>query len=115
MSNRFGQFDGAIHRVDVSHLNFDSALLLAIRAVHAPEFLECDFASPFALDGSAEFLTELVSGDFDFIKVGHPVALLDCLQLSRDARRFFQVKFEFFVQLPYFRVHAIVPQKIPRP
>jgi hypothetical protein len=63
------------------------------------------------LNGSAKSLPHVMRGQLDLVVMRHSVALLDRLQLSGQFRRLLQMKFEFFLYLCVFRVHAISPQK----
>lgn len=76
VSDRFGQFDGPVHRVDRAGLDLDSALFFAIWAVDPAQVFQGHFTCPFLLDGPTEAFAELMSWQLDLIKVGNLVALL---------------------------------------
>ena len=88
--NRFGQFDGTVHGGDVADLDLDTNELIAVGATGSLEFFEVQFADTFALDSSAEFLSHLVSGDFDVVKMRKLATLLDGLKLHCQFRGLLQ-------------------------
>lgn len=67
----------------VTHLDLDSALLVAFQAANFPELLERHFPSPLTLDGPTELLPQLMRGYLDLIKMWHPITLLKRLNLGR--------------------------------
>jgi hypothetical protein len=108
VGDRFGQLDRPVDRADRAWLDLDSALFLAVGTVDAAEFLEGNFASSFFLNGSAKTHTEFMSGQLNLIEVRNLIALLKGLNFSRNHGGLFEVMFEFFLQLCFIRVHAIV-------
>ncbi len=104
--NRFGQFDGSVHGGDVADLDLDANESIAIGAASSLEFLEGKFAYTFALDGAAEFLAQFVRGDFDIVEMWELAALVEGLELGRQFRGLLEMKFEFFPDLCFIRVHA---------
>lgn len=107
MGDRFGQFNRAVYRRHLAWLDLNPALLFAVRAVDPSELLQSDIACPLFLNGSAESLTELMSGQLDLIKMRDFIALLKGLNLRRNAGGFFEVVIEFFLQLRLVHIHAI--------
>ena len=63
------------------------------------------------MDGAAETLPQIVSWQLDFVIMRNPIALLDSLKLDSSLGRLLKMKFEFFLELRYFRVHAISLKK----
>ena len=108
MSDRFGQFDWAIDRTDLAWFDLDAALFFAVRTINAAELGESNFASPLFLDGPAESLAQGVSGQFNLIEMRHLIALLKGLNFRRRLGGLFEVMFEFFLELCFGRIHAIV-------
>lgn len=106
MGHRFGQLDGPVHRVNLAWFDLDPALLLAVRTIHPAKFPERHLASPLFLDRPAELLAQVMSRDFDLVKMGHSIPLIQRLDLSCRLGRFLQLNFELFFELSSFRVHA---------
>jgi hypothetical protein len=112
MGDRFGQFDGPVHRGHWPSFDLDPDQLLAVGTPTTFELAEGQFASPFFLDGSAEPLPHFMRRQLDLVIMRHSVSLLDRLQLSGQFGRLLQMHFKFFPHLCLFRVHAISPQNI---
>jgi hypothetical protein len=116
----FGQFDGTVHRGYWPGFDLHPDQLFAISTATAFELLESHFPSSFLLDGTAESLPHGVSRQLDLVIVGHSIPLIDGLKLGCDLRGLLQMKFEFFLELCFSRVHANSPknkvlQYLPQP
>jgi hypothetical protein len=82
VGDRFRQFDRPVHGVDVSNLHLDFAHLVAVWTTRAFEFFDSHFASPFPLNGPAQSLASIVSGELNVVEVRHPIALLASLKFG---------------------------------
>ncbi|MFG0291420.1 MAG: hypothetical protein ACF8CQ_24865 [Rhodopirellula sp. JB044] len=113
MSNRFGQFDGAVHRVDLPPGRFDAALLATVRTLHLPSLLESHIGGPCGLNHLAQSLANFVGGNLDLIEMGRPDTLFFCLDLGGHLSGLLQQIGKFFIQQVLIRIHAMISQKLP--
>jgi hypothetical protein len=110
MSNRFDQFDRAVHRVNLPLFDPDVASLLAVGASDFGRLLSRHFAGPVRLNHAAKSLANFMRRAFDLVVMRRPRPLLDGLDLAGNIgcpfENFRQISFESCL----FRVHAIPPE-----
>jgi hypothetical protein len=113
VGNRFGQFDGAIHRVDLPPGRFDATGLAAVGTLHLPGVFQSYIGGPCGLNHLAQTLANFVGGNLDLIEMGRPGALLLGLDLGRHVSGLLQQIGEFSIQQVLIRIHAMISQKLP--
>jgi hypothetical protein len=109
MGNGFGQFDRAIHRMDLTLIGPHPAGSTTVRAVDLCGMLGGHFPHTAALDHLAQPLTDLVGRHLDLIVMRRTWSLLKSLKLGGSLRRLFQQNCEFLVQRLMLRFHAKSP------
>ncbi|WP_253155889.1 hypothetical protein [Stieleria tagensis] len=115
MGNRFGQLDGAVHRVDLPPRRFYPALLAAIGTLDSLALFQRHIGRPGGLDHLTQTLAHFVRRDLDLIEMGRPRTLLLSLHLGGHLSGLLQQIGEFFIQLILIRIHATVSKKLPGP
>jgi hypothetical protein len=113
MGNRFGQLDGAVHRVDLPLGRFHAAVLAAVGTPDLWGMLQSHIGGSGGLNHLAQSLPNFVGRDLDLIEVRRSRALLSGLNLGGHVSGLLQQIGEFSVQLVLIRIHAMVSKKLP--